>query len=205
MIRQSGNRLPSGQRRSNQRAGCGGVGFGKGEPAAAGGAAADLGGFGFFGRIGFRTGFGGGPAGLSSANTGLGSIMVEAGEPKSPGFRITWTGTVTGRNLGIAKVTAKPASGAGTATEQGVLQPGPSEVVASAPAGTDSSWTWTGGGVGLKESRENELQPARLSPATAIAMTRRMINHSIAANRRNPQRQTIGVSEQSCNRARQDR
>ena len=33
------------------------------------------------------------------------------------------------------KVTVKPASGAGTATEQGVLQPGPSEVVASAPGG----------------------------------------------------------------------
>jgi hypothetical protein len=174
---------------ANQRAGGGGGGggggFGNGEPAA-GAVAAALGGFGFFGRIGFRTGFGGGPAGLSSANTGLGSIMVEAGEPKSPGFRITWTGTVTGRNLGIA-------SGAGTATEQGVLQPGPSEVVASAPGGTDSSWTWTGGGVGLRESRENELQPARLSPATAIAMTRRMIKHSIAANRRNPQRQTIVV------------
>jgi hypothetical protein len=136
MIRQSGNRFPSGQRRSNQRVGCGGggAGFGKGEPAAAA-----LGGFGLFGRIGFRAGFGGGPAGLSSANTGLGSTMVEAGEPKSPGFRITWTGTVTGRNLGMAKVTAKPASGAGTATEQGVLQPGPSEVVASAPGGTDSS------------------------------------------------------------------
>jgi hypothetical protein len=133
--------VSSGQRRSNQRVGCGGggAGFGKGEPAAAGAAAAALGDFGFFGRIGFRAGFGGGPAGLSSANTGLGSIMVEAGEPKSPGFRITWTGTVTGRNLGIAKVTAKPASGAGTATEQGVLQPGPSEVVASAPGGTDSS------------------------------------------------------------------
>ena len=115
----------------------GGVGFGKGEPAAAGGAAAALGGFGFFGRIGFRTGFGGGPAGLSSATTGLGSIMVEAGVAKSPGLRITWTGTVTGRNLCIAKVTEKPASGAGTATEQGVLQPGPSEVVASAPGGTE--------------------------------------------------------------------
>ena len=88
MIRQSGNRLPSGQRRSNQRAGCGGVGFGKGEPAAAGGAAADLGGFGFFGRIGLRA-FGGGPAGVSSANTGLGSVIVVGGEAKSPGLRIT--------------------------------------------------------------------------------------------------------------------
>ena len=105
-------------------------------------------------------------------------MMVVAGEVKSPGLRITWTGTVTGWNLGIAKVTVKPASGAGTATEQGVLQPGPTEVVASAPGGTNSSWTWIGGGVGLKESSENEEQPARLAPATAIAMTRRMIDHS---------------------------
>lgn len=77
-------------------------------------------------------------------------MVVEAGLAKSPGFRITWTGTVTGWNLGIAKVTVKPASGATTATEQGVLQPGPTEVVASAPDGTESSWTWIVGGVGLK-------------------------------------------------------
>ena len=54
-----------------------------------------LGGFGFFGRIGLRA-FGGGAAGWRSANTGLGSIMVVGGEVKSPGLRITWTGTVTG-------------------------------------------------------------------------------------------------------------
>jgi hypothetical protein len=77
------------------------------------GAAAALGGFGFFGRIGLRA-FGGGATGLSSANTGLGSVMVVGGEAKSPGLRITWTGTVTGWNLGLAKVTEKPASGAGT-------------------------------------------------------------------------------------------
>jgi hypothetical protein len=34
------------------------------------------------------------------------------------------------------------------------------------------------GGVGLKESRENEVHPARLIPVTEIAMTRRMIDHS---------------------------
>jgi hypothetical protein len=76
---------------------------------------------------------------LSSAKTGLGSIMVVAGEEKSPGLRITWTGTVAGWNRGRLKVTVKPASGAGTETVQGVLQPGPSEVVASAPGGVDSS------------------------------------------------------------------
>ena len=88
----------------------------------------------------------------------------EAGVAKSPGLRITCTGTVTGWNLGSVKVTEKPASGAGTATEQGVLQPGPSEVMASAPEGTDSSWTWIGGGADLKESQENEEQPARQMP-----------------------------------------
>jgi hypothetical protein len=180
---------------SNQRVGCGGggggaagggaaLGSGNGEPAA--GAAAALGFFGFFGRITVRAAFGGGPAGLSSANTGLGSTVVEAGVEKSPGLRITCTVTVAGWNRGRLKVTEKPLSGAGTETWQGVLQPGPSEVTASAPGGTDSSWTWIGGGVGLRESSENEEHPARLIPVTAIAMTRRMINHSTAANSHNP-------------------
>jgi hypothetical protein len=40
--------------------------------------------------------------------------------------------------------------------------------------------------VGFRESSENEEHPARLIPATAIAMTRRMINHSTAANSHNP-------------------
>ena len=155
-------------RRDQRVAGCAGAGAG---------AAAALAGFGFFGRIGLRT-FGGGAAGLSSANTGLGSMIVVGGEAKSPGLRITWTGTVTGWNLGLAKVTEKPASGAGTSIEQGVLQAGPSEVVASAPGGADSSATFTSGGAGLKESRENDEQPARLAPVTAIATTRRMIDHS---------------------------
>ena len=140
------------------------------------GAAAALGGFGFFGRIGLRA-FGGGPAGWSSANTGLGSVMVVGGEAKSPGLRTSWTGTVTGWNLGLAKVTENPASGAGTSIAQGVLQAGPSEVVASAPGGTDSSATFTSGGAGLKASRESDEQPARLAPVTAIATTRRMIDH----------------------------
>ncbi len=41
----------------------GGGEAGNGDPAGAGAVAAVLGGFGFFGRIGFRAGFGGGPAG----------------------------------------------------------------------------------------------------------------------------------------------
>jgi hypothetical protein len=126
---------------ADPRAGCGaGVGFGNGEAAGAtAGVAPALGGFGFFGRIGFLAARGGGPAGFSSATTGLGSIVVVPGEVKSPGARTTSTGTVTGWNFGIAKVTVKPVSGAATAIEQGVLQPGPTEVVASAPEGTDSS------------------------------------------------------------------
>ena len=142
------------QCKRDQRAGGGGGGgadgFGNGDPAAGAAAAPALGGFGFFGRIGFLAARGGGPAGRSSTATGLGSTVVVAGVEKSPGLRSTWTGTVTGWNLGIAKVTVKPLSGAATAIEQGVLQPGPTEVVASAPDGTESSWTCTGGGVDLK-------------------------------------------------------
>jgi hypothetical protein len=82
---------------------------------------------------------------------------------------------VTGWNLFMVKVTEKPPSGAGTAIEQGVLQLGPTEVRASAPGGIDSSWTWTAGGSDLKASKENEEQPARPNPATAITMTRRMV------------------------------
>jgi hypothetical protein len=87
---------------------------------------------------------------------------------------ITFTGTLTGWYLGSAKATVNGASGAGTETEQGVLQPGPSEVLASAPEGLDSSLTWTVGGVDLNMSQDIEEQPPRLAPASAIAMTRRM-------------------------------
>jgi hypothetical protein len=56
-----------------------------------------LGTFGFFGfSILFRAALGGGPAGCSSATTGLGSKVVEAGEEKSPGLRMTCTWTVAG-------------------------------------------------------------------------------------------------------------
>jgi hypothetical protein len=65
--------------------------------------------------------------------------VVVAGEVKSPGVRVTVTGTVAGWNLGILKVTEKLVSGVGIETEQGVLQPGPSEVTASAPCGCESS------------------------------------------------------------------
>src|SRR5205085_3913648 len=146
-------------RKCAQRAG---GGLGKGEGAGAAAAA----GFGFLGLA--RTGLGGGPAGLSSAMTGLGSTVVDAGVVKSPGLLMTCTGTVAGWNLFIVKVTEKPASPAGTLTEHGVLQLCPLEVRASAPEGTDSSATCTVTGVGLKESSEKEEQPARPDPAPAI-------------------------------------
>jgi hypothetical protein len=160
-------------------------GSGNGEAAAgaaAAGAAAGAAGFGFFGRCGLRTGFGG-SAGWSSAKTGLGSVVTEAGVVKSPGFLMTFTGTLTGWCFGNAKATVKGASGAGTETVQGVLQPPPSEVVASAPGGLDSSRTWTLGGADLNMSQDIEdieEQPARLvaprtlTPANANEMTRRM-------------------------------
>ena len=119
-----------------------GVGAGNVEPvvagAAAAGAAADFCAFGFFGRM-CLIAFGGGAAGCSSATTGFGSMTTGGELLKSPVLRITCTGTVTGRYRSIVKVTLKPASGAGTETEQGVLQAAPREVVASAPGGTDSS------------------------------------------------------------------
>ena len=71
------------------------LGSGNGEAAAGGAAAGAVAGFGFFGRCGFLTGFGG-TAGGSSANTGFGSVVMEAGVEKSPGLRITFTGTVAG-------------------------------------------------------------------------------------------------------------
>ena len=77
------------------RVGAGAGGCGNGD--AVGAAAAGFG-FGFFGRIGLRAAFGGGPAGWSSPTTGLGSIDVDAGVEKSPGILITWTGTVSGWN-----------------------------------------------------------------------------------------------------------
>ncbi|GEC44838.1 hypothetical protein BJA01nite_24800 [Bradyrhizobium japonicum] len=104
-------------------------------------------------------------------------MVTEAGVVKSPGFLITFTGTLAGWYFGSAKATVKGASGAGTETEQGVLQPAPSEVVASAPGGLDSSRTWTVGGADLNMSQDIEEQPPRLAPASAIAMKRRMTTH----------------------------
>ena len=63
----------------------------------------------------------------------------------------------------------------------------------------ESIWTETVGGVGLnekevKESVENDEQPAKPSPAMALTMTRRMVYPSlVAANCHSPQRDHRGV------------
>lgn len=168
--------------------------MGKGEPVAEAEA-----GCGFFGLA--RTGLGGGPIGLSSAMTGLGSTVVEAAVVKSPGLLMTCTGTLAGWNLFMVKVTDKPVVSAGTAIEQGVLQVCPVEVRASAPDGTDSSATCTVGGADLKESSENEEQPARPIPATAITNTRRMTRHSNCGELPQSPEPTLGVSEMRRNGA----
>jgi hypothetical protein len=65
------------------------------------------------------------------------------------------------------KVTVK-SPGATTSNSQGVLQLGPSDVVASAPPGVDWSWTVPrGGGEGLLEISsltDDEPHPAKIRP-----------------------------------------
>src|SRR4051812_26201874 len=125
--------------------------------------------------------------------TGLGSIDVEAGLEKSPAMLTTCTGTVSGWNLGRVKVTVK--FSAGTETEQGVLQPGPSEVTASAPDGIESIWTGTVGSVGFRKSVENDEQPPAPSATMALTMTRRMMSPPlVAAHGRSPP-STIGARQ----------
>jgi len=125
-------------------AGCGAAGAGaelSGNAESAGAAALAFGIFGFFGRIILRIGLGGGPKGCSSATTGLGSTRAEPALNIEPELTVACTGTVAVWNLFMMKVTEKPFSGGCSSTEQGVLQPGPMEVRASAPGGVDSSWT----------------------------------------------------------------
>jgi hypothetical protein len=54
--------------------------------------------FGFFGRVGFRSGFGG-TIGCSCATTGLGSILVVPGIIKPAALPLICTGIVTGWKL----------------------------------------------------------------------------------------------------------
>lgn len=121
---------------------------------------------GFFGRVGLRAGFGGGATGSSCATTGLGSIRVVPTARKPAGLPLTRTGTVTGLKSFRVKLTEKSVSGTGTLTEQGVLQPDPIEVRASAPGGVDSRSICM---VGCRGGAD--AQAARLNPATANAMT----------------------------------
>src|SRR5258708_16450554 len=106
---------------SNQRLGAAGVG------ADSAGAAAPLGGFGFFGlRIVFRAApLGGGPAGCSSATTGLATTVVDAGVEKSPWIRRTCTGTVAGWHFFFRQLPDKPLTGPPTATPPAPPPPPP--------------------------------------------------------------------------------
>ena len=90
---------------------------------------------------------------------------------------------------------------AGVADDVCIYQPGPIDVTASAPCGFESSCTCIGGGADLNESNEKEEQPARLSPAAAITMIRRMI-HTLLRQSATIPGPTIGASEQRRNRAR---
>src|SRR6476661_5846234 len=92
------NRQRVGWDRSQRAGGGGALGSGKGDPT---GAAAALGGFGFFGLA--RIGFGGGPACLSSATTGLGSTFAEAGVLESPGLLMTCIGLELVHGVGHAE------------------------------------------------------------------------------------------------------
>src|ERR1700689_2427603 len=77
------------------------LGSGNAEPAGAGAVSASFG-FLCLGRIGLRGGFGGGPAGRNSANTGLGSTFTVPDENMPPSVRKTFTGTEAGSKPGIA-------------------------------------------------------------------------------------------------------
>jgi hypothetical protein len=56
------------------------------------------------------------------------------------------------------------------------LQLDPSELVASAPGGTESTWIDTFFGAGLKESIDSEEQPAKPKLATATTIILRIIH-----------------------------
>jgi hypothetical protein len=113
----------------------------------------------------------------------LGSKVVVAGEVKSPGTWVTCTGTVRGWYFGSVNYTEKLSALSGTEIEQGVLQLDPSELVASAPGGTESTGIETVFGAGLRASIDREEQPARPRPATAITMTLRMVHPSFFVRR----------------------
>lgn len=165
-------------------------GLGNGDPPPAGAFTAACGAARRAGRLaGWRfTGL----AGCNSTTTGFGSATITGGPAKSPGCLTIATGTVAGTNLLRLNVTEKFSveDGTGTVTEQGVLQPGPALVVASAPGGTDSNCRFTVCGAGLKISKEEkEEHPPRVKPANAIARNRYMIDPStVAARRHRPRR-----------------
>ena len=118
----------------------------------------------------FAAGFFAAATSFMSATAGLGSST--GGEPADVE---TVTGTVSVWYFVSAKLTVK-LSAVATVTEQGVLQLGPTEVVAVAPGGVDSSCSVASAGLDLKRSHEEVLDveehPASVMPAATITKTR---------------------------------
>jgi hypothetical protein len=122
---------------------------------------------------------GGGAVDCNSTNTGLGTRRASSSAEAT-----TRTGTVCGWKPGRAKLTEN--SLGGIAIEHGVRQACPSEVRASAPAGSDSNCIFTVVGVGFKNPGESSAiqlgipeHAARLNPQAVIAITRFMIDTSL--------------------------
>jgi hypothetical protein len=136
--------------------------------------------FGFFFGAGLCAGAGG-PAGCNWTNTGFGTSRAASGSLL--GSRVlsegatTRTGTVCGWNPASENVTVNSLEL--TASEQGVRHDWPIEVLASAPAGSDSNCMVVAAGAAFGRSNCIQLgmleQAARLMAQAAIAITRLMI------------------------------
>lgn len=131
---------------------------------------------------GLRRAGGGGATGCNWTKTGFGTRRGAAGSAKpegcGSGAATARTGTVCGWNPGSVNVTVNSLTV--TATEQGVRQVCPAEVLASAPAGSDSNCMVVAAGAGFGASNCIQLgmleQEARLRPHAAMATTRFMFS-----------------------------
>lgn len=137
--------------------------------------------FGFFLGAGFLCAAGGGATGCNCTNTGFGTSRGASGSLL--GSRLlsdgatTRTGTVCGWNPASENVTVNSLEL--IASEQGVRHDCPIEVLASAPAGSDSNCMVVAAGADLDRSNCIQLgmleQAARLMAQAAIAITRLMM------------------------------
>jgi hypothetical protein len=169
----AGQRVAAGGGHGEAGAGAGAMAVGAG--CAAGFGALRAGG-------GLRRDGGGGATGCNWTKTGFGTRRGAAGSAKpevcGSGAATARTGTVCGWNPGRVKVTVNSLTV--TATEQGVRQVCPAEVLASAPAGSDSNCMVVAAGAGFGASNCIQLgrleQEARLKPQAAMATTRFMFS-----------------------------